>query len=155
VFVLGWCLLSGTTAWAQLADKKALTLAVAKQIAAAAAAEAEKNNWNVVIAIVDEGGHLVYFERLDETQTGSIEVALQKARTATSFKRPTKALEDVLMGGRMTILTLPGALPVEGGVPIMLDGKVLGAIGVSGVTAQQDGQIAKAGADALPKILGK
>jgi uncharacterized protein GlcG (DUF336 family) len=155
VFVLGWCLLSGTTAWAQLADKKALTLAVAKQIAAAAAAEAAKNNWNVVIAIVDDGGHLVYFERLDETQTGSIDVALQKARTATSFKRPTKALEDVLMGGRMTILTLPGALPVEGGVPIMLDGKVLGAIGVSGVTAQQDGQIAKAGADALPKILGK
>jgi glc operon protein GlcG len=155
VFVLGWCLLSGTAAWAQLADKKALTLTVAKQIAAAAAAEAEKNNWNVVIAIVDDGGHLMYLERRDETQTGSIEVALQKARSATSFKRPTKALEDALMGGRTVLLSLPGAMPIEGGVPIALDGKVLGAIGVSGVTAQQDGQIAKAGVDALPKILGK
>jgi glc operon protein GlcG len=155
VFVLGWCLLSGTAAWAQLADKKALTLTVAKQIAAAAAAEAEKNNWNVVIAIVDDGGHLMYLERRDETQTGSIEVALQKARSATSFKRPTKVLEDALMGGRTVLLSLPGAMPIEGGVPIALDGKVLGAIGVSGVTAQQDGQIAKAGMDALPKILGK
>jgi uncharacterized protein GlcG (DUF336 family) len=155
VFVLGWCLLSGTIAWAQLADKKALTLTVAKQIAAAAAAEAEKNNWNVVIAIVDDGGHLVYLERRDETQTGSIEVALQKARTAASFKRPTKVLEDALMGGRTVLLSLPGAMPIEGGVPIALDNKVLGAIGVSGVTAQQDGQIAKAGVDTLPKILGK
>jgi len=153
--VLIWCLFGGTTAWAQLTDKKALTLAVAKQMAAAAAAEAQKNNWNVVIAIVDDGGHLVYLERLDETQIGSIEVALQKAKSAASFKRPTKVLEDVLAGGRMAILTLPGAMPIEGGVPIALDGKVLGAIGVSGVTAQQDGQIAKAGVDALPKILGK
>jgi uncharacterized protein GlcG (DUF336 family) len=155
VGVAVWCLLSSATVWAQLADKKALTLAVAKQIAAAATAEAEKNNWNVVIAIVDEGGHLVYLERRDETQIGSIEVALQKAKTAASFKRPTKALDDALTGGRMAIITLPGALPIEGGVPIALDGKVLGAIGVSGVTAQQDGQIAKAGVDALPKILGK
>ena len=155
VFVLGWCLLSGTAAWAQLADKKALTLTVAKQIAAAAAAEAEKNNWTVVIAIVDDGGHLVYLERRDETQIGSIEVALQKAKTATNFKRPTKALDDALTGGRMAILALPGALPLEGGLPIAVDGKVLGAIGVSGVTGQQDAQIAKAGVDALPKILGK
>ena len=155
VFVLGGCLLSGTAAWAQLTDKKALTLTVAKQIAAAAAAEAETNKWNVVIAIVDDGGYLVYLERRDETQIGSIEVAIQKAKTAASFKRPTKALDDALTGGRMAILTLPGALPIEGGVPITLDGKVLGAIGVSGVTAQQDGQIATAGVDALPKILGK
>jgi uncharacterized protein GlcG (DUF336 family) len=154
-FVLVGCLLAGTTAWAQLADKKALTLAVAKQIAAAAAAEAETNKWNVVIAIVDDGGYLVYLERRDETQIGSIEVAIQKAKTAVSFKRPTKALDDALTGGRMAILTLPGALPLEGGVPITLDGKVLGAVGVSGVTAQQDGQIATAGVKALPKILGK
>ena len=154
-FMLVGCVLGGTTAWAQLADKKALTLTVAKQIAAAAAAEAETNKWNVVIAIVDDSGYLVYLERRDETQIGSIEVAIQKAKTAASFKRPTKALDDALTGGRMAILTLPGALPIEGGVPITLDGKVLGAVGVSGVTAQQDGQIAKAGVDALPKILGK
>jgi uncharacterized protein GlcG (DUF336 family) len=148
-------LLGGTTAWGQLADKKGLTLAVVKQIAAAATAEAEKNNWNVVIAIVDEGGHLIYLERRDETQFGSIEVAIEKARTSARFKRPTKTLDDALTGGRMAILALPGALPLEGGMPIALDGKVLGAIGVSGVTAQQDAQIAKAGVDALPKILGK
>jgi len=155
IFVVVWGLLGGMTAWGQLADRKALTLAVAKQVAAAATAEAEKNNWNVVIAIVDEGGHLLYLERRDETQIGSIEVAIEKARTSARFKRPTKALDDALTGGRMAIITLPGALPIEGGVPITLDGKVLGAIGVSGVTAQQDGQIAQAGVAALPKILGK
>jgi uncharacterized protein GlcG (DUF336 family) len=142
-------------AWAQLADKKVLTLAVAKQIAAAAAAEAETNKWNVVIAIVDDGGHLVYLERRDETQIGSIEVAIQKAKSAANFKRPTKVFDDALTGGRMAILTLPGALPLEGGVPIAVDGKVLGAVGVSGVTGQQDAQIATAGVNALPKILGK
>jgi uncharacterized protein GlcG (DUF336 family) len=155
VGVAVWCLLSSTTVWAQLADKKALTLAVAKQIAAAATAEAEKNNWNVVIAIVDEGGHLVYLERRDETQIGSIEVAIQKAKSSVNFKRPTKVFDDALTGGRTAILTLPGALPLEGGVPITVDNKVLGAIGVSGVTGQQDAQIATAGVNALPKILGK
>jgi len=152
-------LLSGTLASAQqaakLADKKALTLEVAKRIAAAAEEEAVKNKWNVVIAIVDDGGSLVYLQRLDDTQIGSIEVALQKAKSAASFRRPTKVLEDALVGGRTPILMLPGAMPIEGGLPIVLDGKVLGAIGVSGVTAPQDGQIAKAGMDALPKILGQ
>ena len=155
IFVVVWGLLGGMTAWGQLADRKALTLAVAKQVAAAATAEAEKNNWNVVIAIVDEGGHLLYLERRDETQIGSIDVAVEKARTAVRFKRPSKALDDALTGGRMAILALPGALPLEGGLPIAVDGKVLGAIGVSGVTGQQDAQIAKAGVDALPKILEK
>ena len=154
VTVLGF-LLGSATAWAQLRDKKALSLDVAKKLAAAAAEEAIKNKWNVVIAVVDDGGSLVYLERLDETQIGSIEVAIQKAKTAVSFKRPTKVLEDALMGGRTLILSLPGAMPIEGGIPIVVDEKIIGAIGVSGVTAQQDGQIAKAGTDALPKILGK
>ena len=132
---------------AQLADKKALTLEAAKNIAKAAAAEARKNNWNVVIAIVDDGGHLVYLERMDGTQTGSIEVAIKKAQTAMSFKRPTKVFEEAVAGGRQVILALPGALPIEGGVPITVGGQMIGSIGVSGVTAPQDGQIAKAGVD--------
>ena len=115
-----------------------------------------KNKWTVVIAIVDEGGNLVYLQRLDGTQIGSIEVAIQKAKTAVSFKRPSKALEDaVLTGGRTVVLSLPGAVPVKGGVALVANDKVIGAIGVSGVTAQQDGQIAKAGVDALVKLLGR
>jgi glc operon protein GlcG len=153
VTLLGY-LLSGATASAQLVDKKTLTLEAAKKVAAAAEAEAVKNNWKVVIAVVDDGGHLVYLQRLDETQLGSIDVAVQKAYTAVTFKRPTKALEDaVLTGGRTVVLSLPRALPIEGGLPIIVDGKVVGGIGVSGVTAQQDGQIAKAGVEALPTIL--
>lgn len=148
-------LLGSTLASAQLKDKKVLTLDIAKKIAAAAAEEATKNKWNVVVAILDDGGSLVYLERLDDTQIGSIDVAIQKAKTAVSFRRPTKVLEDALIGGRTVILSLPGVAPIEGGIPITVDDKVIGAIGVSGVTAQQDGQIAKAGVDALPKILGK
>jgi glc operon protein GlcG len=138
------------TASAQLADKKALTLAAAKKMAAAAEAEAVKNNWRMVIAVVDDGGHLIYLERTDEALVGSIEVAIQKAKSAVMFRRPTKAWEDAVAGGRNVILGLPGAMPIEGGVPIMLDGKLLGAIGVSGASAAQDGQVAKAGVDALP-----
>lgn len=140
---------------AELATKKSLTLAVAKQIAAAAEQEASANKWNVVIAVLDDGGHLIYLQRMDETQIGSVDVAQQKAQSAVKFKRPTKVFEDALAGGRQAILKLPGAIPVEGGLPIVVDGKVLGAIGVSGVTSQQDGQIAKAGVDALAKILGR
>jgi glc operon protein GlcG len=155
VSVIGF-LAGVATASAQLMDKKGLTLEAAKKIAAAAEEEAVKNKWTVVIAIVDEGGNLVYLQRLDETQIGSIEVAIQKAKTAVSFKRPSKALEDaVLTGGRTVVLSLPGALPIEGGVPLVVNDKVIGAIGVSGVTAQQDGQIAKAGVDALAKLLGR
>ncbi|HXH12538.1 MAG TPA: heme-binding protein [Alphaproteobacteria bacterium] len=155
VTVLG-LLLSVATVFGQLMDKKGLTLEAAKTVAAAAEEEAVKNKWNVVIAIVDDGGSLVYLQRLDETQIGSIEVAIQKAKTAVNFKRPTKALEDAVMsGGRTVVLSLPGALPLEGGLPLMVDGKLVGAIGVSGVTGQQDGQIAKAGADALAKMMGR
>ena len=148
-------LLGGATASAQLMDKKALSLEVAKKLAAAAEEEAVKNKWSVAIVIVDDGGHLVYLQRIDETQIGSIEVAIQKAKSAVNYKRPTKVFEEAVTGGRNVVLVLPGAIPIEGGLPVTLDGKVIGAIGVSGVTAQQDGQIAKAGADALPKILGR
>jgi uncharacterized protein GlcG (DUF336 family) len=140
---------------ADLATRKALTLEVAKQMAAAAEAEAVKNKWNVVIAIVDEGANLVYLQRMDETQIGSIDVAVQKAQSAIKFKRPTKAFEDAVAGGRSAILKLPGAMPVEGGLPISAEGRIIGAIGVSGVTSQQDAQIGQAGINALPKILGK
>jgi len=132
-----------------LATKKALTLDAAKKIAAAAEAEAIKNNWPVVIAVVDDGGHLLYLQRLDGTQIGSVEVAMQKARTAIAFKRPSKAFSDMVTEGRMVMLALPGAIPIEGGVPLVADGQIIGAIGVSGVTSAQDGQIAKAGADIL------
>jgi uncharacterized protein GlcG (DUF336 family) len=134
---------------AQLADKKVLTLDGAKKIAAAAEAEARKNNWNVVIAVVDDGGHLLYLQRIDGTQTGSIDVAIQKARTAQAFKRPTKVFEDAIAGGRNALIALHGALPLEGGLPIMVGGQLVGAIGVSGVKSTEDGQIAKAGADSL------
>jgi glc operon protein GlcG len=150
VLVLGAC----TAAAADLATKKALTLEVAKQIAAAAEQEAANNKWTMVISIMDDGGNLIYLERMDETQIGSIEVSMRKARSALAFKRPTKAFEDAVAGGRTVVLSLPGALPVEGGVPIVVDGKIIGSIGCSGGTSQQDGAVAKAGIDALPKILG-
>src|SRR5882672_1157552 len=134
---------------AQLADKKVLTLDGAKKVAAAAEAEARKNSWNVVIAVVDDGGNLLYLQRIDGTQTGSIEVAIQKARTAQAFKRPTKVFEDAIAGGRNALIALHGALPLEGGLPIMVGGQLVGAIGVSGVKSTEDGQIAKAGADSL------
>jgi uncharacterized protein GlcG (DUF336 family) len=140
---------------ADLATRKAITLEVAKQMAAASEAEALRNKWNVVITIVDEGANVIYLQRMDETQIGSIDVAIQKAQSAIKFKRPTKAFEDAVAGGRTAVLRLPGAMPVEGGLPISVDGRIIGAIGVSGVTSQQDAQIAKAGIDALPKILGQ
>jgi glc operon protein GlcG len=140
---------------ADLATKKGMTLEVAKQIAAAAEVEAKKNNWTVVIAIVDDGANLVYLQRADETQIGSIEVAQEKAKTAVRFKRPSKAFEDAVAGGRNAVLKLPGALPIEGGVPLTDGGKIIGAIGVSGVQSNQDGQIAQAAVNALPKILGR
>ncbi len=135
--------------WGQLASRKTLTLEAAKKIAAAAAEEAKKNNWTVVIAIVDEGANLVYLEKIDGTQIGSIEIAQMKARTAIKMKRPSKAFEDMIAGGRTTVIKLPDVLGVEGGLPLVVDGQVLGAIGVSGVASQQDGQIAAAGVKAL------
>ena len=126
--------------------KPALSLADAKAVANVARAKAEENNWNVVIAIVDEGGHLMLLERMDYTQLGSIEVAQEKAKTAYLFRRPTKKLEEAVLGGRTIILNLPHATPIEGGVPLMNKGEMIGAIGVSGVQSSQDGLIAEAGA---------
>ena len=143
-----------TASWgAQLASKKALTLEISKQVAAAAEAHATKNKWNVVIAIVDDGGHLLYLERMDGAQTGSIEVALQKAKSATSYKRPTKVFDAGVAGGRTALVALPGAIPFEGGIPLSADGQVIGAIGVSGVTGAQDGMIAQAGVDGFSAIV--
>jgi glc operon protein GlcG len=136
-------------AFSQLATKKALTLEAAKKIAASAEAEAKKNNWNVVIAILDDGANLVYLQKMDGTQTGSIDIAQGKARTSIRMKRPSKALEDAVTGGRNVVLALPNVVPVDGGLPLVVGGEYIGAIGVSGVTSQQDGQIAAAGVAAL------
>ena len=128
-----------------------ITLENAKKIAASAIAEARRNNWNMAVAVVDISGDLVYFEKMDGTQAASVDIAPAKARSAARFKRPTKALQDVLAAGGegLRLLALEGAVPVEGGLPIVMDDKIVGAIGVSGGTSQQDGQSAKAGTDAL------
>jgi uncharacterized protein GlcG (DUF336 family) len=123
-----------------------LSLATAKKVAAAAAEEAAKLKINVVIAIVDTGGNVVYLERFDVVQWGSVEVALHKAKCSVGYKRPTKAFEDFIAKGNTAYLTLDGISAIEGGVPIMHDGKIIGAIGVSGGTAAQDGEVARAGA---------
>ncbi|MHB1301233.1 MAG: GlcG/HbpS family heme-binding protein [Burkholderiales bacterium] len=124
---------------------KKLTLSKAKKIAEAARREADANGWPVVVAIVDDGGHLLYLERADGTQFGSVEIAIAKAKSAIAFRRPTKEWEKRITDGRLGVLALPGMIPVEGGLPIVLDGEMVGAIGVSGVTSIQDGQIAAAG----------
>jgi uncharacterized protein GlcG (DUF336 family) len=136
-----------------LADKKALTLAAAKRIAAAAEQESLKHGWKMFIAIVDDGGNLMFLERMDDSQLASLDVSIAKARSALLFKRPTKALEDTVAGGRTVIMTLPNAVPVEGGLPLMAYGKIVGAIGISGASSPQDGIVAQAAADELGKIL--
>jgi glc operon protein GlcG len=124
-----------------------ITLDLAKKVAAPALAEARTNNWAMAVAVVDPAGDLVYFEKMDATQVGSVTVAVDKARSAARFKRPTKAFQDTLTGGGdgLRVLAIHGAIPVEGGVPIVVDGKIIGAIGVSGGTSAQDGQCARAG----------
>ena len=129
--------------------KTILTLGDAKKIATSAEAEAKRNDWPVVIAIVDDGGHLLLLQRMDNVQYGSANVATEKARAAIAFRRPTKVLEENITEGRLHYLGLPGALPVEGGLPITVDGQFVGAVGVSGVRSNQDAQIAQAGIDTL------
>ena len=123
----------------------------AKKAAAPALAEARKNNWNMAVAIVDPSGNLVYYEKMDNTQLGSADICIAKARSAARFKRPTKAFQDALAtgGAALRILRLEGAVPVEGGVPIVIEGKIVGAIGVSGDTSEHDAQCAQVGVDAL------
>jgi len=149
---LSAALLLAPPAEAQILDSQELSLQAVKAVASAAAAEARANNWNVVIAIVDAGGHLLYLERMDGVQTGSVQVATDKAKSAAAFRRPTLAFHEGVASGNLILLGLSGAVPVEGGVPLMSpEGHLLGAIGVSGVTAQQDGIIAGAGSRVLER----
>ena len=145
-FAMVLALVTALTLNAQTATKKFLTLEAAKKIAAAAEAEARKNQWNVAVAIVDDGGNLIYFQRMDGTQVASIDIAPFKARGAIGFKRPTKEFEDRVAKGAPQIIGVPWMAPVEGGLPLVIGGELVGAIGVSGVTSQQDGVVAAAGA---------
>jgi len=129
--------------------KPILTLEDAKRIAAAAEVEALANDWSVVIAIVDDGGNLLYLQRKHDTQFGSVETAIMKAKAAVAFKRPTKMSEEAVLSGRLIHLALPGVIPAEGGIPLLYEDIVIGAIGVSGVRSAQDGQVAMAGVIAM------
>lgn len=130
-------------------SKPALALDDAKRMAAAALTEARKNNWNVSIAIVDDGGHLIYLERMDGAAKPTAFIATKKARTAALFRRPTASFDEALRNGRNAILGLPGVTPVEGGIPLTAQNECVGAIGVSGVQSFEDAQVATAGAAAL------
>jgi len=130
-----------------------ISLEMAKKAAVAAAAEARRNGWFMAIAVTEPSGELVYFEKMDNTQIGSINIALGKARTAAKFKRPSKVFQDLLAKGDSFtyLLGLEGAMPVQGGLPIVVDGRIVGAIGISGATGDQDSQCAQAGLDALKR----
>lgn len=126
-----------------------VTLDQAKKLAASAQAEARKNSWNVAIAVVDNYGQLVYYERMEDTQTASAAIAVEKARTAAMYRRSTRVLQDGINKGNPALINLTGVMPVAGGLPIMVGGKVTGALGVSGVTSDQDEQIARAALDGM------
>jgi glc operon protein GlcG len=132
-----------------LGTTKYITLEAAKAMMAAGEAEARKNGWNVCIAIVDASGGLIMFQKLDDTQNGSIAVSQGKARTAALFKRPSRLLEEMIAQGKTAFLSVEGIVPLQGGVPVSVDGKVIGAVGVSGVTSAQDEQVAMAAVAAL------
>ena len=154
IFVFALVLVSSTTR-AQTAPPPPYGMPIglenAKKVAAAAVAEARKNNFTMAITVVDTAGNLVYFEKMDGTQTGSVNVSIEKARSAVLFKRPTKSFQDTVAQGGigLRMLGLPGAVPVEGGIPLMEGGKIVGAVGASGGTSEQDGQCAQAGANTL------
>lgn len=148
-------MLSPPGAKADLPVKSVLTLDVAKKIGAAAETEAKKRGATVVIVIVDDGGHILLLERLDDTQVASVDVGIGKARTAAIFRRPSKVFEDQVRDGRVAALALPGATPLQGGIPITYESKVIGAIGVSGNTPQEDEDIAKAGAASVAAAIAE
>jgi uncharacterized protein GlcG (DUF336 family) len=153
--VLVTLLLSALTLMAQAPPPTPYGLAInidgAKKVAAAAVAEAKKGNLTMAVAIVDTAGFLIYFEKMDGTQNGSVDVAIDKARSATLFRRPTKVFQDGLAAGGegLRFLELRNAIPIDGGFPLIMDGQIVGAIGASGGTGDQDGRVAKAGADAV------
>jgi glc operon protein GlcG len=150
-FTLGILLVSlaADCASAQFIEKKTISLATAKKMAASAETEAAKNGWNMVITVVDDGGNLVYTERMDGAQIASIQISQGKAHTALAFRRPTKDLQDAVTKGNTSVLKLDPVTPVQGGLPIAVDGKIIGAIGVSGAQSAQDEQCAQAGLNAL------
>jgi glc operon protein GlcG len=135
----------------KLISRTALSLAAAKDIASAAEAEALKNNWNVSIAIVDESGRLLYFQRMDDTTNASVEIAIAKAQHAANYRRDTKFHEDALDNGKNVVLALPDGMPLEGGLRLIANDKIIGGIGVSGVRSIEDAQIARAGAGLLTR----
>ena len=136
---------------AQVLSRPTVGLELAKKIADRAEAEAAKNKWTMVIVVVDNGGNLVYLERMDGTQLGSIEVAQAKAKTALEFKRPTKVFEDQVAGGRNVVLSIHNVIAIDGGLPLVANGEIIGAIGVSDMKPDQDGVAAKAGTEVLGK----
>ena len=131
---------------------KYITLEDAKKAMAAGEAEARKNNWNVAIAILDAGANLILFQKIDDTQLGSVAIAIGKAKTAVHFKRPSRAVEEIISGGRQAFIALEGVTPLQGGLPVMADGKLIGAVGVSGVMSSQDEQVAQAAVDVLNSL---
>ncbi len=149
--ILFLLLIAPSTGSAQLSDKKILTLAAAEKIATAAEIEAKKRNATVVIVVVDDGGYPLIVKRLDDTQVASVEVGIGKARTAAIFRRPSRDFEEQIKNGRVASLVLPGATPLQGGLPLIHEGRTIGAIGVSGNTPQEDEDIAKAGVLAFAK----
>jgi len=144
-------LISLTMPAAEPVTRKTMSLALARELTMAAEAEARKNNWNVIIVIADETGHLVTLTRMDDTQYGSLDVAQRKAATAAQFRRSTRVFADRVLKGDQTPLSVPGIIAIPGGLPFTLDGKVIGSIGVSGVTSDQDEQIANAAVAAFQK----
>lgn len=153
--VLWFAMLVGfhSVAFAQIAKPYGPPIGVenAKKIAAVAVAEAKKNNWTMAVAVVDTSGTLVYYEKMDNTQTGSANIAIEKAKTAALFKRPSKVFQDAVTGGGagLRALSVPGVVPIEGGIPLILEDKIVGAIGVSGDSSDHDALCAQAAVDAL------
>jgi len=143
--------LTAFSAQAQLADRKVLTLAEARKAVAAGLEEARKNNWPVAVAVVDDAGVVISLDRLDNTQRPSVDIAIGKARTAALFRRPSAVFEENINKGRTAFLSVDGYIFVQGGIPIVVNGETLGAVGVSGVQSFQDEQVAKAGAAAIGK----
>ena len=139
----------------QLGQKKVLTLAIAKQIAAAAEQEGIKNKWIGTIAIVDDAGNLIYLERMDDSLISSIDLATEKARVAVKYGRPTKTFRDSIAGGNAFFITFPGMVAGVGGFPLLVDGKIVGGIAASGNNADAETLVSTAGVNALAKIISQ